>query len=402
MRSIKVASVPRIPMDDQSIEIVERKGVGHPDTICDSIMEEVSVELNREYIRKFGGILHYNADKSLLVAGEVETRFGGGVVKKPILLMFGDRATTKYGDVEISVEDVAIRAAKRWIKENLRHVDPEKHVVYRVELKPGSAELTDIFRRSGELLGANDTSAAVGYAPLSRTERLVLDTEKFLNSSEFKKRFPETGEDVKVMGYRFKDEVTLTIAQAFVDRYIDSEEDYFRRKQEVLDELNSFLKERGGFEKIKVFMNTLDVRGRREEGVYLTVLGTSADGADSGEVGRGNGVNGIIPLMRPRSSEAAAGKNPVSHVGKIYNVLSHKIAEKIYNEVPGLSEVYVWLLSKIGQPVDKPDLAAVEVSVKKGMNLGDVEGQITEIVNRELDRMREFINELIERKVYPY
>ena len=401
MRRIRVAGVPRIPMDDQPIEIVERKGVGHPDTICDSIMEEVSVELNKEYMKRVGGILHYNADKSLLVAGEVETKFGGGVVKKPILLVFGDRATTKYGDVEIPVEDIAVRAAKRWIKENLRHVDPEEHVVYKVELKPGSAELTDIFRRSGELLGANDTSAAVGYAPLSRTERLVLDVEKFLNSPEFKKRFPETGEDVKVMGYRFKDEVTLTIAQAFVDKYIESEEEYFKRKQEVLDELNSFLKDRSEFEKINVFMNTLDVRGRGEKGVYLTVLGTSADGADSGEVGRGNGVNGIIPLMRPRSSEAAAGKNPVSHVGKIYNVLSHRIAEKIYNEVPGLSEVYVWLLSKIGQPVDQPDLAAVEVSMKEG-HLSDVEGQITEIVNRELDRMREFINELIERKAYPY
>jgi len=403
MRNIMVEEVPRIPMDEQPVEIVERKGIGHPDTICDSIMEEVSVELNKEYLRRVGGILHYNADKSLLVAGEAEVKFGGGKVKRPMLLVIGDRATNLYAGEEIPIEEIAIRAAKRWIKENLRYVDPEEHVQYMVELRPGSAELTDIFRRSeGKLMGANDTSAAVGYAPLSRMERLVLEVEKMLNSREFKRSFPEVGEDIKVMGYRVKNSVNLTIAVAFVDRYIGSEEEYFKRKEEVLEAVNSYLKNFPEFESIKVEMNTLDVRGRGENGVYLTVLGTSADSADSGEVGRGNGVNGLIPLMRPRSSEAAAGKNPVSHVGKIYNILSHKIAERVVEEVPEVREVFIWLVSRIGKPVDQPDMAAAEVVMKRQGSFQDVKERISDIINRELERMPQFIDKLIENKLYPY
>ncbi len=83
----------------------------------------------------------------------------------------------------------------------------------------------------------------------------------------------------------------------------------------------------------------------------------TAENAESGQVRRGNRVNGIIPL-RPVSSEAAAGKNPVSHVGKINNVLSHRIANEIYVNVPGIREVYVWLLGQIGEPIDLPKIAA--------------------------------------------
>ena len=75
------------------------------------------------------------------------------------------------------------------------------------------------------------------------------------------------------------------------------------------------------------FGGHVEIRTRHDRGaggMYLTVLGTSADGADGGQVGRGNRVNGLISLHRPMSTEAAAGKNPVSHVGKIYNLLAHR------------------------------------------------------------------------------
>ncbi len=402
MRRVLIRRLMKTPLEEQELEIVERKGLGHPDYICDAIMDRVSIELNEEYEKRFGGILHYNADKSLLVAGETEVRFGGGIVKKPMLLVFGDRATTEYQGVEIPVGEIAIRAAKKWIKENLRFVDPDEHVKYQVELKPGSAELTDIFKRGETVLGANDTSAAVGYAPLSQTERAVLQIEKFLNSKEFKKSYPETGEDVKVMGLRVKDRLDITLAMAFVDRYIESEQQYFRRKEEVQEEIYQFLKGNFDFNEIAIEFNTLDVRGRGVGGLYLTVLGTSAESGDSGQVGRGNRVNGIIPLNRPVSSEAAAGKNPVSHVGKIYNILTHRIAERIYQEVPGLDEVYVWLLSKIGQRIDEPAMTAAELVMKEGQSLVDVKGQVEEIINSELDRILEFCDKLAKGEIPLY
>ncbi|MEM2352356.1 MAG: methionine adenosyltransferase, partial [Thermoproteota archaeon] len=202
MENIVVAPLRGIPLEEQEIEIVERKGLGHPDTICDSIMDEVSVNLCREYLEKIGVILHHNIDKSLLVAGEVEVRFGGGAVKKPMKLIFGDRATFEVDKIKIPVAEIAVQTAKDWFKRNLRFVNPEEHVIYQVEIQPGSQALTDIFKRSKRILGANDTSAAVGWAPPTLTEKTVFSLEKYLNSRDFKRRFPETGEDIKVMGFR--------------------------------------------------------------------------------------------------------------------------------------------------------------------------------------------------------
>ena len=100
--------------------------------------------------------------------------------------------------------------------------------------------------------------------------------------------------------------------------------------------------------------------------MYLSVLGTSAEDADSGQVGRGNRVNGVISLNRPMGTEAAAGKNPVSHVGKIYNILTHKIANDIYQKTKGIKEVYIWMCSQIGQPIDQPKIISAQLILEKG------------------------------------
>ncbi|KPV63859.1 MAG: S-adenosylmethionine synthase [Candidatus Bathyarchaeota archaeon BA2] len=399
MRNIFVNGLDQTPLEKQKLEIVERKGIGHPDSICDAIMDQISVRLSRVYLEKFGAIMHHNTDKSLLVAGEIETKFGGGLVKEPMLLIFGDRATFEVDGTSLPIKQIAIQTAKKWFKNNLRFVDPEKHVKYQVELKPGSAELTDIFKRKGMLLGANDTSAAVGYAPMTKTETIVLETERYMNSEDFKRRFPESGEDVKVMGLRRGKNLDLTIAMAFVDRFVESEKDYFRKKAEILEEINRFVKEKADFENVTVNLNTLDVEGRGIGGVYLTVLGTSADGADSGQVGRGNRVNGVIPLNRPLCSEAAAGKNPVSHVGKIYNLLTHRIANSVYEQIDGIEEVYIWLLSQIGKPIDQPAIAAAQVVMKSGNSFEHVRKEIEEVMDNELENIEKFCTDLAYGKI---
>ncbi len=399
MRNITVENLNQTPLELQKLEIVERKGLGHPDYICDAVMDRVSVNLSREYMKKVGAIMHHNADKSLLVAGNTTLRFGGGVVKEPMLLIVGDRATSEVDGITIDVEAIAVKAAKEWFAEKLRFVDPEEHVKYQIELKPGSPELVDIFRRKGRVLGANDTSAAVGYAPLTRTEKIVLSLEKYLNSPEFKRNFPETGEDVKVMGLRKNNHLHLTVSMAFVDRYISSETDYFRKKEEVYQEILGFVKENTNFEDVTLGLNTLDVEGRGINGVYLTVLGTSAESGDSGQVGRGNRVNGVIPLNRPVCSEAAAGKNPVSHVGKIYNLLTHRIADQVCRNVPEIEEVYIWLLSRIGQPIDQPAIAAAQVIMKKGNSFESVKKDITEVIDHELEDIDKFCKDLAEGKI---
>ena len=397
-RNILVDVLKQTPLEQQKLEIVERKGLGHPDSICDNIMDRISVRLSQEYLKKAGVILHHNIDKSLLAAGEAEPQFGGGKIKKPMLLVIGDRATFDF-DGGIPVVEIAVKTAKEWFKERLRFVDPEKHVRYQVELRPGHPELMDIFKRKGRVLGANDTSAAVGYAPMTRVEQTVLGTEKYLNSPEFKNRFPESGEDIKIMGYRKNNELRLTVAMAFVDRYVKSESDYFKKKEALQEEIVDFVNKKSDFDKVTIELNTLDKKGRGVEGVYITVLGSSCEAGDSGQVGRGNRTNGVIPLNRPFCSEAAAGKNPVSHVGKIYNTLTHKIAGEIYKQVSGLEEVYIWLLSRIGNPIDHPAVAAAQVVMKGNNSFDSVKREIEEVVNNELEHIDKFTEELAKGKI---
>lgn len=389
MRNITVESLEKVPVEDQKVELVERKGVGHPDSICDAIMEDISVALCKEYTATFGQIVHHNIDKGLLVAGRTSPRIGGGVVDEPMRLVIGDRAIYEVGGKYVPVGEIAVRTATEWLKDNLRFVDPEEHVIFQNEIKEGSPELTDIFDR--EVIGANDTSAAVGYAPLTETEKIVLNVERYLNSSEFKESYPESGEDIKVMGYRRDRELILTIAMAFVDRFVDSQEAYFLRKEEIREAAIDFVnRERLNFDNVVVDLNTLDDPDRGEDGMYLTVLGTSAEGADCGQVGRGNKVNGVIALNRPMSTEAAAGKNPISHVGKIYSLLTHRVADEIYKKAPGVREVYVWLCSQIGRPIDEPLIASAQLTLDKGVSLASVRRDVEEVMAQELDNIYDF------------
>ena len=376
---------------EQCVEMVERKGTGHPDQICDCVMDSISVALSQAYLQEFGTILHHNIDKGLLAAGRVAKGFGGGEVIEPMELTIGDRATFSFSGKDIPVQEIALAAAKEWVTANLRNVDPEQHMQYRFKLAPGSQELTDIFQRPGEVRGANDTSAAVGYYPLSATEEAVLSLENELNSERFKKLFPETGEDVKVMGLRRRDELDLTVAMPLLAGRIASEREYFERKEAIAKEINRFLVAGSrGFRRTFLHYNTLDQPGRGLGGVYLSLLGTSAEDADSGQVGRGNRVNGLIPIARPIGTEAAAGKNPMSHVGKIYNILAHRMAREICKSVPGVQGAYVLLLSRIGDPVDQPHMANAQLLMEPGRRVSEVEGQVEEVFHREFSSINAF------------
>jgi S-adenosylmethionine synthetase len=389
MSNFIIEELKQTPVAQQRVELVERKGTGHPDSICDAVMEQASLALCREYLNSFGRILHHNVDKGLLVAGRTAPRPGGGAVLEPMRLVFGDRATAEYRGKRIDVAAIAQASATEWLRKNLRFVEPEQHIVFQNELKEGSPELTDLFER--EVIGANDTSAAVGYAPLTETERLVFAAERFLNSPECKKTFPEAGEDVKVMGYRRDRELELTVALAFVDRFVPDAKSYFTRKQQIQEALEEYLtRELQTIDRVTVRINTLDDATRGEAGMYLTVLGTSAEGGDCGQVGRGNKVNGVIALNRPMSMEAAAGKNPVSHVGKIYTLLTHRIAAEIYASVPGLREVYVWLCSQIGAPIDEPLVASAQLILHRGVALDEIAPTVEDIVARELAQVNVF------------
>ncbi|RMF28897.1 MAG: S-adenosylmethionine synthetase [Candidatus Nitrosothermus koennekii] len=385
MRNIHIEALNAVPTFKRRFEIVERKGLGHPDTICDLVMDEISVAVAKMYMKEVGYILHYNLDKALLVAGESVNRFNGGEIIKPMRLVIGDRASFSVNDHILPINDIIEKTAKRWFNDNLRFVKDE-HIRYQIELGKAASELRSIFT---DRYRSNDTSALVGYAPLTKTEEAVLRTEEYINSKEFKSEFPESGEDVKVMGFRDNDSLELVLAIAFIDSYIDSVKHYFNRKKEMLQAIEEFHRKKGYFDKFNIIINNLDKESKGIDGLYLTVLGTSADSSDSGEVGRGNRVNGVTSLMRPTGSEAAAGKNPVTHIGKIYNALAFKIANDIYQNID-LDEVFVWLYNIIGNTIDEPVIIIQST---------DTSEEIEDIVEDNLSKIDEFCKELISGNI---
>ena len=388
------------PIAERRMELVERKGIGHPDTICDALVEVISHALSGMYLERAGAILHYNIDKAFLVAGQCRKGFGGGDIIRPIEFIVGDRATLALGDppaTTLPVEDTVRSAVETWVGHHLPHLRSKEHLRIRPVLAPASAELRAIYEGGERALEANDTSAASGYAPLTPTEELVLAVEHYLNGPEFKVAFPDTGEDVKVFGLRRDGHVSLTVAMPFRCDAVTSEAVYFARKEAVLGALVERF--RAAPLELAWSLNSLDRPGRGADGTYLTLTGTSAEDADSGQVGRGNRVNGLIAFARPAGSEAAPGKNPVGHPGKLYSVLSHRLAREIHARCRGLREVYVHLATRIGEPVDRP-WTGVQLVLADGVALGDVERNVRDIVAAELARMPVFRSELV-RGQYP-
>lgn len=397
MKNIVITPITFEPVYAQQVEIVERKGTGHPDTICDYLAENLSVALCKWYRENLGAVMHHNVDKALLVGGRAEPVFGGGEVIEPIEIYLVGRAILEKDGKELgNVQEFVQNVVEEWLSKNLRNLDPKKHIKVHAKLKPSSKDLVELFERfqkNKEVPLANDTSFGVGFAPFDDLERVVFKTERFLNSSEIKEEHPEIGEDIKVMGVRFGEKIRLTVALAFVSKYIKNEDEYFAKKEEILRKTKNYIQEHLGRE-VELFINTADTKGS----VYITVTGTSAEQGDDGQVGRGNRVNGLITPYRPMSLEAAAGKNPISHIGKIYNTVANEISKRVVKEIEEVEEAYCYIVSQIGKPINEPQVLDVKIRTKK--NLSTIQELARKIAEEELERMPDVWKGFLERR-YP-
>jgi len=388
-RNIKFERLNQKPIEEQDIELIERKGIGHPDSVADGLAESISRALCQEYLDRFGAVLHHNTDKTQIVAGRSNPAFGGGEVICPIYILLTGRATRVFNGEEIPVDTIAIKAARQLLTESLSNLDINNQLILDAKIGMGSSDLRDVFGR--KVPSANDTSFGVGYAPLSETETIVYNTEREL--MKLKKKIPAIGEDIKVMGMREGETINLTIACAMVDRYLSDINQYLETKREIVDHITDYASTFTS-RNVNAQMNVAD---NIEAGsVYITVTGTSAEMGDDGAVGRGNRTNGLITPNRPMSLEATSGKNPINHVGKIYNLLAMVLAKEIAENVDGIKEVYIRILSQIGLPIDQPHMASIQTVLKEGANAVQVNEQAREIVDTGLENITK-IQEMLFR-----
>ena len=380
-RNITVEPLKTQFIEEQPVELVERKGLGHPDSICDGVSEAVSRALSKMYLDEYGRILHHNTDETHVVGGQATPHFGSGKVSQPAYVCLVGRATTEVNGEKLPFRQTAIDAAKQYIKGVAAHLDLDRQLEFDCNIGQVSVDLRAVFEQEGHL--ANDTSFGCGYAPLSETETLVLETERFL-TLKLKKKVLSLGEDVKVMGCRRGDEIKLTVAAAMVGRELKGKDDYISAIREIHDEV---LKNASKYTRrqVNVDINTGD--NYDKDVFYLTVTGLSLENGDDGSTGRGNRANGLITPYRPMSMEATSGKNPVTHVGKIYNLLSKEIANDIVKRSGGnVKEVHVRILSQIGKPVDQPLVCAINLLPTDSANKTDTYRQAREVADGWLVR----------------
>ncbi|MFC6872165.1 methionine adenosyltransferase [Halobellus marinus] len=392
-RNITIEAADRDAVEDQAVEIVERKGIGHPDSICDGIAEHVSRALSQLYLDRVGRVLHYNTDETQLVAGESAPRFGGGEVVEPIYVLIVGRATKSYDGQRLPIDATALSAAREYLNEHVPELDVGTDIVVDTRIGEGSGDLQDVFSEdSAEVPMSNDTSYGVGHAPLTETEEIVRTVETELNGP-YAADNPELGPDVKVMGKREGEKIDITVAAAMVDTHIadlDAYDDAVERVRSHVGDVARGLTDR----EVHVDVNTAD--DYDEGSIYLTVTGTSAEMGDDGSVGRGNRANGLITPNRPMSMEATSGKNPVNHIGKIYNLLSTDIAEAVVAEVDGIRDLQVRLLSQIGRPIDEPHVADAKVVTEPGVDLAAIEPEIHAIIDDRLANVTDVTRRVID------
>lgn len=187
------------------------------------------------------------------------------------------------------------------------------------------------------------------------------------------------------MGVRHFDESRITLAMAMVDRYINSKDDYFEKKESVkgLIREQSWIKEN-----FIIDINTAD--SYIDDNIYITVTGTSAEQGDDGQVGRGNRANGLITPSRPMTIEAVAGKNPVSHVGKIYNLFALDLSREIVKRNYACGAC-VHVVSQIGKPINEPQIVDIEL---RDQNVKDI--VLTELAQHMLNELPQIWKKVVK------
>jgi len=381
-------------MDLQRTELVERKGIGHPDSIADGIAESMSRELSKMYLKEYGQILHHNTDETQIVGGQSAPAFGGGNVLEPVYILLVGRAVTQVDKKRLPYRSTALRAARDFLKANCPNLDLDEDMTMDCKIGQGSVDLRGVYESKKHL--SNDTSFGVGYAPYSEIETIVYETEKNING-KWKKELKGVGEDVKVMASRKKDKINITVAAAMVDKYIPDKDHYINLVQELKNKVHDFAVKKTDRD-VVVDVNTAD--NYRKGIFYLTVTGLSMENGDDGSVGRGNRANGLITPYRPMSMEATSGKNPVTHVGKIYNLLSLQMANAVVKNAKGdIAEAHVRILSQIGHPIDKPQLCSLQLVLPKGVKKSSVTKEAKTVADQWLGDAEKITKMVVDGKI---
>ncbi len=381
-------------------EVVERKGLGHPDTIADGIAEQVSLEYSRFCLREFGAILRHNTDKVYLRGGRCEIAFGRGELLNPISVYLGGRMSSHFGGRELPIVDLAVEAATNYVREILPALDLEQNLQSVFLTSQGSKipyrfcprGLNDLPAHGS--CAANDSSVVVGHWPNTVLEGLVLSIEKYfyVSLSPLRRRYEHLGSDIKILATRHDACADIVICVPFLAANINSLTDYLSLKELLERELLQFIQETLGTKlDVRLSVNSQDRTIAAENdgsAYYLAVTGSALDYGEEGMSGRGNRSRGLISSCRISTVESPYGKNPVYHVGKVLAYAAQELAKKIGQTFEVDATVVITTMN--GDPLMQPH--SVDIFIPAGPS----DGEVLRLLQSSMeDRM--WTEEIVER-----
>jgi S-adenosylmethionine synthetase len=201
------------------------------------------------------------------------------------------------------------------------------------------------------------------------------------------------------MGVRHGDAIRLTVGCAVIGRFVDDMDGY-RAVKRAVAELVTAAAARFTTLPVSVEVNAGDDLDRDQ--IYLTVTGTSAEAGDDGQAGRGNRANGLITPCRPMTIESVAGKNPVTHVGKLYSIAAQRIADALVADVEPVAGADCYLVSRIGHPIGEPQLVNLRVATIDDVPTAELREEAEAVVADHLAGISRLWQELIESESVVY
>lgn len=344
-------------------EIVERKGLGHPDTLADAIAEDTSRRYALYCKERYGAVAHHWFDKVMLIGGEADTGFLKGRMIRPVRAILVGKAALTVGGEEIPLLRHFKEAVSNVFAGVLKNFSFEDYCVCELQVNdsvgPGQRSIRYRPKSPNELkqfesggLVSNDCNICVGFAPYTPTELLTLELEAFLLSPPQQAKRPWIGADIKTVTTRIDTRTEVLSNIPMLASYVDSFETYAGMRDTLQADLRDFCRQQLSAD-CTVTVNPEWIHGR----AYLTASGTCLDTGDIGVVGRGNRHSGLITPMRSMSIEGTAGKNPLDHTGKLFNVAATQIAQRVYSELGMASTVYI--SAKKGDRLEAPTFVAI-------------------------------------------
>lgn len=400
-------------IDDVLFEVVETKGKGHPDNICDTLAEKISAAYSNYCIENFNVILRHMIDKLSILGGGSKVKFGGGEMIAPIKILINGRFTDRFQNQKIDYMTIVNKTIEDYFKELFPELDFQKNVeiidnthhnqgpgvIYNEDntTKNEREKFYEVvnkqdFERHNNHFRCNDTSTTVSYYPMSKLEQTVLEIEMTLNSDSYKKKFPWTGNDIKVMGIRKETSIEITSCVPLISKYVKDLDDYIEKLNHIKKDIHSIVKKHFKDHSIEIYLNTRD--NYEQNDMYLTLIGSAVESGDEGSVGRGNRSRGVIPFSRNFSMEASCGKNPVYHTGKLFTAIGDQISKEIYEKY-GLENV-VYCTSRMGDSIENPWNISVELNQD---TTDEVKNEIDRIVQNYIKNHYQITEKIINHEI---